>query len=581
MHPLIMIGVMLAEAAMRSNSKVRLPRVDGGISEGDGYEPLDEEEYGFVVDHAMKCGLPVAPDTANPETRDFNTYPRLLMDRGMLVGTNIPVDHPKVKWIKRDTVFNAIERTGKAVRDGLKAEEDMLEPGGGMGMLDGNGVTLVQLSGSGSRAQKRGLSQIIVPDGMSKAAAAEELMRQHDADMKEASYTREFPGYYYKDVSVAVRRAIENTFGWLNSINTPGGMFSPDQPPVMLDVTVGVRSDGSAITDKGFFGRAAVAAWGHGSFVETFASEPFRAGVKAKARRMHEPHIQAFFSEVERLLRTESIFKGKPVTVEHREGNDDEPDGIHMEIFHLRTNPNIVLNEQTQGIFDVLVHADLAESNKRIYLLTGSYGNGKTETALTFGARAMDAGYAFFYVKSPEHVAQILVAAKRYLPAVVFLEDVDQIASGERSGAINEILNTLDGTELKGCNVKILFTTNHQDKLNTALRRPGRIDHVIQFENPNKDAKREIITRLLGKENGFGSLDVDACVELLPDVEGAFIAEICKRAAQYGRIKGGVTLPIFRATVHGMEGHIKLMKEEPLKESSLEQALKVVGEHIK
>lgn len=554
---------------MRNNAKVRLPKVEGGVAEGDGYEPRDEEEYGFVVGHALKSGLPVSPATADPETRDFNTYPRLLVDRGMLVGTNIPLNHPKVKWLSRDVIFNAIERTGKAVRDGVKAEEDMLEPGG-MGMLDGDGMTLVQLGGP---RQRKGLSQIIIPEGMSKPAAAEELMRQHDADMKEASYNREFPGYYYKDVAVAVRRAIENTFGWVNSVNT--GFFG-DKPPVLLDVTVGVKSDGATITDKGFFGCAAVAAWGHGSYVETFAQEPFRAGVKAKARKMHEPHIEAFFSEVERLLRTESIFKGKPVTIEYREDVEGEPDGIHMEIFHLRTNPNIVLNAKTQGIFDVLVHADLSEANKRIYLLTGSYGNGKTETALTFGSHAMESGYAFFYVKSPEHVAQILVAAKCYLPAVVFLEDVDQIASGERSGEINEILNTLDGTELKGCNVKILFTTNHPDKLNTALRRPGRIDHVIKFENPDKDAKREIIGRLLGGAPGFDELDIDACVKCLPDAEGAFIAEICKRVGQYARIKNGVTMPIFQATVDSMMSHIQLMKEEPLKENSLEDAIKVV-----
>ena len=566
-HPLFIVFGMSAEAA-RQGAQLNLPQVEGGITNGDAYAPKDSEEYDYIVEHARKHGMPVSPDTENPATRNFSEYPHLVVDNGMLVGANIPeggVPGAKVRWLNSDTVFSAIERTGKAVQEMASKGTDMLGPKAGSSSF-----------AQGRRRKGSPMSQIIVPEGMSKPAAAEELMRQHTAEMKEASYNRVFTGYYYKDVAVAVRKAIENTFGWLNSISTPGGFFSPDEPPMLLDVPVGVNADGSLVNDKGFFGRAAVAPWGHGSYVESFANSPFSAGVKAQARKKHEPQIEAFFSEVERVLREESIFKGKPVTIEYRDGREDEPDGIHMELFHLRTNPNIVLNSSTQGIFDVLVQADLAEAHKRIYLLTGSYGNGKTETCLTVGERAMRQGYAFFYVKTPEYLAEILVGAKRYLPAVVFLEDVDQIASGDRSGAINEILNTLDGTELKGCNVKVLFTTNHPDKLATALRRPGRIDHVIKFENPDKDAKREIIHRMLGAEPGFKDLDIDACVECLPDVEGAFIAEICKRVAQYGRTMGGLTHAIFKTTADSMRSHIELMKADVESKDKVGDALKTV-----
>lgn len=570
-HPIILIGMALAEAAMRNKSGVKLPAVEGGLSNGMGYKPEDHEEYDYIVDHAMQCGMPVAPPTAEKKTREHDEFPHLIVDRGMLVGAKI-VQESEITWMTRDQFFDAISKTGKACTEEAskpKTHEQMFEP------ESGSRSTASQFG----RGSNRDGLQIIVPPGMSKAAAAEELMRQHDADMKEASYTRGFPGYYYKDVAVAVRKAIENTFGWLDSVKTPGGFFSPDAPPVLLDVTVSVNEDGSAVTEKGFFGRAAVSAWGYGSYVETDTSSPFSAGVKAKARKMHEPQIQLFFSEVERVLREESIFKGRAVTIEYRDGDGDddmENEGIHMEFLHLRTNPNIVLNENTQAIFDVLVEADLRGSSKRIYLLTGSYGNGKTETCLSLGKRAMERGYAFFYVKSPERVAEILVAAKRYLPAVVFLEDVDQIASGERSDAINEILNTLDGTELKGCNIKILFTTNHPDKLNTALRRPGRIDHVIKFENPNTKSRLEIIRRLLGNEPGFDALDLEECESQLPQAEGAFIAEICKRAAQYGRAAGGLTADIFKTTSDSMAGHIELMREEVRTESKVEDAVKTL-----
>lgn len=422
--------------------------------------------------------------------------------------------------------------------------------------------------------------RIVLPPGMQKLDAAEELIRQHEEDEKETQYSRTYKGYYYQDVLVAVKKACVEAFGWLDSRPTPG-FFGPT-PPRQIDVKVDERADGSAVVEQAYIGRIGVAPWGESAYLDTSISAPFAAGITAFAKKKHETSVQAFFDVVARILKEDSIYRNKAVLVSYSDPEkatpDGEPGGVRMEVTRVKPNPNIVLNEAATRVFEVLINADINSDAKRIYLFTGPYGNGKTETSLALGELARGRGYTFMYVKCPEQLAEVLVNAKRYMPAMVFMEDIDQIASGnERSAAINEILNTLDGTDLKGANLKMVFTTNHPDQLNVALRRPGRIDIVVEFNNPEAAAKREIVKKILGGVDGFDSVDLDKCVESLPDTQGAFIAEICKRAGQYADQMGGLTTDIFVASAESMRDHINLMHKEVEEPSTLADAAMVLG----
>jgi hypothetical protein len=423
--------------------------------------------------------------------------------------------------------------------------------------------------------------RIQVPDGMTKLDAAHELVRQHEEEQKKSNYTREFKGYFWQDVLVAIRRATEHHFGWIDGRNTPPGMFTPSQPPRKLEVTVGFKKDGRAITESAFLGLFNIAPFGDAQ-AATFAHGPFKCGLQVTARKMYEAQVNEYFAVIEKFLKEKSIFRGRAVMVKTVY---DEMLGEVMDFTMERVieNPNIVLNEGTERIYDVLLLSDLDDNGKRITLFTGSYGNGKTETALRLAVAAMEKGYTFFYVKEPKQLKDVLLATKVYLPAFVFMEDIDQVASGsERSQEINDILNTLDGAELKGHNIKVLFTTNHENRLNEALRRPGRIDNVVTFADPDKTAKAEIVRRLLGDLNGFDALDIELCVAKLPDVQGAFIAEICKRARKYSISKGEITTPIFLAASESMEDHIKLMSA-PVQSNKkpLAEAVETLGKALR
>lgn len=415
-------------------------------------------------------------------------------------------------------------------------------------------------------------TRITIPVTMTKPQAAEELMRQHEEEQKISEYSRVFDGYYYEDVFVAIYKACERHFGWVNSQPTPG--FFGSEPPQILNITTQVNPDGSRVTSKAFSGRVIASTWDNAK-LDTFAQGRFIAGLVVSAKKMYENQITAFFDVVDTILREESIFKGKYVVVSHAGGQ------ITLSIDHANTSPNIVLNEDADMVVNTLIGSDLKGTKKRIYLFTGPYGNGKTETAVTVGVRAMKSGYTFMYVKEPSKLAEVLLSAKRYMPAVVFMEDIDQVAAGsERSDTINKVLNTLDGAELKGANIKVILTTNHANKLNEAMRRPGRIDIVVQFNNPDMVAKKEIITRMLNAEPGFRSMDLAVCVDKLPDTAGAFIAEICNRARQYGEASGGLTTEIFVSSAVSMQDHIKLMEQPISGGSKLEEAVTTLGTHF-
>eukprot|EP00928_Gymnodinium_smaydae_P023479 TRINITY_DN19363_c0_g2_i1.p1 TRINITY_DN19363_c0_g2~~TRINITY_DN19363_c0_g2_i1.p1 ORF type:complete len:466 (-),score=62.03 TRINITY_DN19363_c0_g2_i1:228-1625(-) len=78
-------------------------------------------------------------------------------------------------------------------------------------------------------------------------------------------------------------------------------------------------------------------------------------------------------------------------------------------------------------------------------------------------------------------------------PAMVVLEDVDAIFSTHREAdhgvsslSFSGFLNSLDGLGAPD-DVVICLTTNHPDKLDPAIMRPGRIDLKVEFKTPSRD----------------------------------------------------------------------------------------------
>jgi mitochondrial chaperone BCS1 len=145
-------------------------------------------------------------------------------------------------------------------------------------------------------------------------------------------------------------------------------------------------------------------------------------------------------------------------------------------------------------------YADMGIPWRRGYLLYGPPGNGKS-SLITALAGVLKRSVCVLNLSSltitDEAVTNLLSAAPD--GSIVLLEDVDAVFSGrERSSgndsklSFNGLLNALDGVTAQQGRM-VFMTTNHLEKLDAALVRPGRCD-VHQFIG---NATREQITRML------------------------------------------------------------------------------------
>src|SRR5690606_2604313 len=84
-------------------------------------------------------------------------------------------------------------------------------------------------------ARSPGVKQITLPENMSYQEGAAWLIRKDEEEDKEVAIHHEIDCFPL-DGCVAFRDALEEIYGFVASIDTPGGWFSPDQPPKMIGI---------------------------------------------------------------------------------------------------------------------------------------------------------------------------------------------------------------------------------------------------------------------------------------------------------------------------------------------------------
>jgi transitional endoplasmic reticulum ATPase len=177
-------------------------------------------------------------------------------------------------------------------------------------------------------------------------------------------------------------------------------------------------------------------------------------------------------------------------------------------------------------------------------LLYGPPGTGKT---LIAKAAAKESTANFITIKGPEvfskwvgesekAIREIFRKARQSAPTVVFLDEIDSIASrrgsrgdggaGER--VVNQLLTSLDSFEALE-EVIVLAATNRPDIIDPSILRPGRFDRLIYCPPPDTVARRAILG-IHAKGVPLEGVDLDALAAGLEGYVGADIEALVREA---------------------------------------------------
>lgn len=182
-------------------------------------------------------------------------------------------------------------------------------------------------------------------------------------------------------------------------------------------------------------------------------------------------------------------------------------------------------------------------------LLQGPPGTGKT---LLAKAIAGEASVPFFSIGGSDfvemfvgvgasRVRELFSEAKKYAPAIIFIDEIDAIG-GKRSGGIatgsndereqtlNALLVEMDGFDSDET-VIIIAATNRPDILDPALLRPGRFDRQVTITLPDVKGRRKILEVHAKKIIMEPGVNLSEVARSIPGFSGAEIANLVNEAA--------------------------------------------------
>lgn len=186
-------------------------------------------------------------------------------------------------------------------------------------------------------------------------------------------------------------------------------------------------------------------------------------------------------------------------------------------------------------------------------LLAGAPGTGKTTLAR---AIAKDCGIKFVQASaSTWHGARDLALtiqavrasfaeARRYAPAILFIDEIDSLGNRELLGGdnnnqywtqiINAMLEQMQGVDDEEP-VFVIAATNYEERVDPALKRAGRLDRVINIPHPTTDALARIYEQYLKPHAVAKGVDTRAIGRMSFGLTGADVESLVRGAARRAR----------------------------------------------
>lgn len=290
--------------------------------------------------------------------------------------------------------------------------------------------------------------------------------------------------------------------------------------------------------------------------------------LSVEAPRRNRKRVEGFFSVVEDELTRHSIYKGRAITSDNL-----EPKFLDVS----KVDPDkVIYTREVMTQLDVNMWAPLRYTEslreagvplKRAVLVEGPNGTGKTLSGLLTAKIAQENGWTFILVRAGEDPLEALKTARVYAPAVVWVEDLDVIASAEGTNdrkKISKVLDVLDGMQGKGSEVMAGFTTNFVEKLDKGVLRPGRLDAVIHIAELDAEGYERLIRALIPERLLSKRADMAAVTTGFEGFLPAFAAEAVQRAMRYSIVRnagkaGVITTEDLVDAAQGMRAHLDLM----------------------
>jgi transitional endoplasmic reticulum ATPase len=130
--------------------------------------------------------------------------------------------------------------------------------------------------------------------------------------------------------------------------------------------------------------------------------------------------------------------------------------------------------------------------------------------------------------ESEKAVREIFDRARQAAPSIIFLDEIDAIASQRGDGhevterVVSQLLTELDGLT-ENPNLMVLAATNRKEVIDPALLRPGRLEQHVEVPNPDEAARRKILAVHAGDKPLSEDVDLE---DLASDTAGFSGAEL-------------------------------------------------------
>lgn len=338
------------------------------------------------------------------------------------------------------------------------------------------------------------------PREMPILTAIEVLKRQHAMETTITEFTELIPAFPW-DGAIALDTALKEQFGMTLSADR-----MPHLRAVNISATETIRIPWGSFRLMGLTTSPGNEAIVHCGMNKDEQGNPcFEMTVEALMK--DQPIVERLFARVRELALATSIYRGKSLDFSQGGGVEGLPK------LTFKTLP------ATKAIFSKAIE-DAIERNvlvpiwyidacrragiplKRGILLGGEYGGGKTLVISNILTEANKNGWTGIEVTDPHEIASAIAFARRMGPTVLVVEDIDRVIGPDRTDEVNEIINMIDGPATKDMELIMLFTSNHPERINKAMRRDGRIDKTFEIKAPDADAVRRLIIQ-------FGSATID------------------------------------------------------------------------